>query len=366
MTRLETEIAIIGAGLSGLALADALASQGRHVTVFEARDRVGGRILSLPYSSPNHHRYDLGPSWVWPQNRRMLGLIRRLGSTLMEQNATGNLVFQDGNGDMRRDLALATMEGALRVEGGMALIPEQLAKCLPRGVVRFEHRLERVEETGIDVDLKVSTPDGAMSVSAKQVVLALPPRLVASRIDIEPELNEQARAKLMAVPTWMAGQAKLVAVYRRAFWREAGLSGDAISHLGPLSEIHDASPTREPAGEAALFGFVNAHWPKTNPTDHVLKEQAIHQLAALFGPEAGEPVDVHIKDWSRDVYTATSDDHANLAGHPNYRPLSLTGTSGPGRVIISGTETASHDGGFLEGALEAAEIALGSIATFSA
>ncbi len=44
--RSDTEIAIIGAGLSGLALATALRSEGRDVTVLEARDRPGGRVLS--------------------------------------------------------------------------------------------------------------------------------------------------------------------------------------------------------------------------------------------------------------------------------------------------------------------------------
>ncbi len=38
----------------------------------------------------------------------------------------------------------------------------------------------------------------------------------------------------------MAGHAKVVALYERPFWREQGLSGDAISHCGTLAEIHDA------------------------------------------------------------------------------------------------------------------------------
>lgn len=54
-------IAIIGAGMSGLAAAHALATSQRSVTVFEARNRIGGRIwtdetLGLPL--------DLGASWI--------------------------------------------------------------------------------------------------------------------------------------------------------------------------------------------------------------------------------------------------------------------------------------------------------------
>jgi len=58
------DIAIIGGGLSGLSLAQRLQPTRRKLVVFEARERLGGRILSLPGDQP--FRYDLGPSWIWP------------------------------------------------------------------------------------------------------------------------------------------------------------------------------------------------------------------------------------------------------------------------------------------------------------
>src|SRR5262245_53226635 len=52
---------VIGAGVSGLAAARELKSQGLQVTVLEARDRIGGRVwtdrsLGVPI--------DMGASWV--------------------------------------------------------------------------------------------------------------------------------------------------------------------------------------------------------------------------------------------------------------------------------------------------------------
>ena len=39
-------VVVVGAGFAGLACADRLVSLGHAVTVFEARDRVGGRVWS--------------------------------------------------------------------------------------------------------------------------------------------------------------------------------------------------------------------------------------------------------------------------------------------------------------------------------
>jgi monoamine oxidase len=45
--RPETDVIVIGAGLAGLTAARDLAAAGCDVTVLEARDRAGGRVLWL-------------------------------------------------------------------------------------------------------------------------------------------------------------------------------------------------------------------------------------------------------------------------------------------------------------------------------
>ena len=58
------EVAIVGGGLCGLALAHSLQARGADWRLFEARDRLGGRILSQPDGRGG--RIDLGPTWFWP------------------------------------------------------------------------------------------------------------------------------------------------------------------------------------------------------------------------------------------------------------------------------------------------------------
>src|SRR6187551_3816669 len=45
---MDADVIVIGAGVSGLAAALRLSRAGRRVLVLEARERVGGRILTLP------------------------------------------------------------------------------------------------------------------------------------------------------------------------------------------------------------------------------------------------------------------------------------------------------------------------------
>jgi monoamine oxidase len=101
---MRTDILIVGAGLSGLALANELARRGDDYLLVEARNRVGGRILSVE-SGPEGaeaRRFDLGPSWVWPGQPRVASLLRELDIEVFEQYSEGRLVYQDESGAVRR------------------------------------------------------------------------------------------------------------------------------------------------------------------------------------------------------------------------------------------------------------------------
>ena len=53
------DLLVIGAGISGLVCATEAQAAGLRVAVVEARERVGGRLLSFRGA-------DLGASWCWP------------------------------------------------------------------------------------------------------------------------------------------------------------------------------------------------------------------------------------------------------------------------------------------------------------
>ena len=67
---------VVGAGISGLTAASRLCERGRSVLVLEARERVGGRTLSVPLG---RGRADLGGQWMTPTQDRLAELARTLG-----------------------------------------------------------------------------------------------------------------------------------------------------------------------------------------------------------------------------------------------------------------------------------------------
>jgi monoamine oxidase len=75
-------VIVIGAGLAGLAAADELWRAGADVEVFEARDRVGGRVHSVPFAGAV---VEFGAEFVLPGNSAVTGLAERFGLELVRK-----------------------------------------------------------------------------------------------------------------------------------------------------------------------------------------------------------------------------------------------------------------------------------------
>jgi len=74
-------VAIVGGGLSGLNAARLMWEAGADFQLFEARDRLGDRILTVDATgAPSDDGFDLGPSWIWPRMQPALAaLVHELG-----------------------------------------------------------------------------------------------------------------------------------------------------------------------------------------------------------------------------------------------------------------------------------------------
>jgi monoamine oxidase len=335
---------IIGGGLSGLALAEMLHRQGRDFLVLEGRDRAGGRIETFARDGA---AFDMGPAWFWPGQPRMDALMDRLGLERFEQRHAGDQIFETAQGQVQRGRGFAAMAGSWRVAGGLGVLIEALAASIPAACLRCNAHVVALRHHGGTV---TATLQNGESVTGTQAVLALPPR-VAAGLSFDPPLLPAALASMRAIPTWMAGQAKAIAVYDRPFWVDAGLSGDATSRRGPMVEIHDASPAT--GGPYALFGFIGIA-PEHRRDGNRLAQAVTQQFQRMFGTQAGTPLAVHIKDWAFDPFTATAADQTPLHAHPTYALPEVLRGLWQDQLHFAGTEVAPQFGGYLEGALESA------------
>jgi len=362
------DVVIVGAGLSGLHLAALLEAKGAHYLLLDARTRLGGRILSKPLTAPaapsssqnSQHRYDLGPSWVWPHQPRINQLIKQQGIKIYPQYDQGTLVYQDQFGAINSTIDAAPMSGSIRLEGGLQSLIDGLYSQLEPDRVWLNHcvkgvSLEVTNEAQNQVRIDCESAIGKKTITTRKLVLCAPPRVIEKLITFSPKLSPAQSQALLNMPTWMAGQCKVTAVYETPFWRTQGLSGDGMSRLGPLGEIHDASPEDESQG--ALFGFVA--WPAQQRKDagDQLIPYVIKQLQQLFGPQAASPLEVQVQDWATQTCTATqADAHTSTSQSEFGLPKALEQVW-QGRLLFACAEMACEFGGVAEGALEAAEVA---------
>jgi len=355
------DVAVIGAGLSGLLAAHLLERAGLDTVLIEARSRFGGRILGLP-SADGEHRFDLGPAWLWPEiNPRLAYWLRELELPVFQQHGQGASLVEGPSHQLRRHAAgYAQQPPSMRLAGGTARLLDALASRLRRTPVLLGTRVQGLT-AGPDsgLALALDTDGKPSTLQARSVILALPPRVLAAALRWQPTLPPETSRRWADTPTWMAGHAKLLAVYAQPFWRHQGLSGTAVSQAGPLAEVHDASAAD--GQPAALFGFVgvSAAWRQRMGRE-ALMQAALQQLVRLFGPEAATPEQLHLQDWATEPETATSADGEPATGHPAPQTTALP-APWHGRVHIAGTEFAADFPGYLEGAVGAAERAVAAL-----
>jgi len=137
------DVIVVGAGVAGLTAADRLVAAGRDVIVLEARDRVGGRTLTVDVPGVPGLRVDSGGQWVGPAQHALLAELKRFGLTTIDQSGGGEDLISFG-GRLRRYTGSTPKLGLLAVvDVGIAL-----------------QRFEKLA-AGVDLDRPWATPNAA-------------------------------------------------------------------------------------------------------------------------------------------------------------------------------------------------------------
>ena len=350
---ISAKIAIIGGGLSGLYAAYLLEQAGiTDYVLLEARDRLGGRILS-------NHGFDLGATWIWPEiNPALMQVINTLQLPYFEQHESGDILIEKSRNTPPQRMPKSFWSSpSIRLQGGMDSLIQALKKHIPAHKIITDQQVLGFtrQDSGL-VDIKTKNRAGELSNhEAQQILLALPPRLFTKQMQISPKLPSNLILQWLNTATWMAPHAKYVAVYSEAFWQQQGLSGQASSHVGPMGEIHDASM---PDGNAGLFGFIGIPYSvRQQLTEDELLSHCRAQLVRLYGASAATPIFEALKDWSADDFTATATDWMSQDAAHGLAPQNTAMDSvWQNQLIGIGSEWSQEFSGYLAGCIDAATV----------
>jgi monoamine oxidase len=440
------DVIVIGAGFAGLTAARTLNDRGVSVTVVEARDRVGGRVLVQPIGGGEV--VDVGGQWTGPGQDRIRALGEEMGVASFPTYGAGShidfdngkrgvysgplpdtnpevlqevvqsimaldqmaqevpmdkpweaprarewdaLTFQnwmDGNlklpGARARlqtaveavfavephDLSLlyllwyarsgnglftlvSTEGGAQqdRFDGGAQLVAIRLAEKLG-DIVQLSRPVRRIsQENG-----SVTVEGDGFAVKGKRAIVTVPPAL-AGRIDYRPAMPSLRDQLTQRAP--MGCVIKVNAVYDRPFWREDGLSGRVVCDDGPVKVVFDNSPLRGSPGVLVTFieGGDGRRYGHLPPAER--RKVVADSMVRYFGPKAAKMEQYVEKDWSAEEFSRGCYGAVFPAG-----TLVSCGTAlrePVGRIHWAGTETATANVGYMDGAVRSGERAAAEV-----
>jgi monoamine oxidase len=387
------DVVVLGAGFAGLAAALDLYDAGVSVVVLEARERVGGRVLSVELG--NGELAELGAEWIMPDDDVLGSTIDRLGLTAIEagidylrreprghaavpvaeldaflEAADAHLAASDADGssmgamldavpgdDRARAVAKARLQGTFasdlervawragwhsgrlaaepavyrRMARGNASIADAIAGLLAD--VRLGVRATGVAARGGRVEVEA----GDDRIEADAAVVAVPVRLV-TELAFEPPLPAEQREAFEGL---RMGVASKIAVPLGGEPERCAIQCADLPFWFWVADGVDGRPRR------VVTSFAGSELPQeplaTASGDPAKWLRRITELAPELQPDGTAVMKVWADDpLARGAYTAW--DHPSLARRPLFeRPH--------GAVAFAGEHTAGDHSGTMEGAL---------------
>jgi monoamine oxidase len=195
----------------------------------------------------------------------------------------------------------------------------------------------------------------AGDVSARRAIVAVPPAL-AGRIEYDPPLRAARDQLTQRMP--MGSVIKVMAVYEEPFWRDDGLSGQAVSLPGPTQVVFDNTPTN---GSPGLIGFLEGRDARElgSLPEGERRELVLRGLQRLFGRRAAHPALYVEKDWSGEAFSAGC--YAGVLGPGGWTGYGRALREPLGRIHWAGTETATRWMGYMDGAIQSGKRAAAEV-----
>jgi len=344
------DVIIIGGGLSGLTTAHLLQEKQLKVQVIEANNCLGGRIKTV--KSQSGFTLEMGATWVF-NDPFLRELIQKLNLELYSQYLDGKGFYEMNFMNNVQNFNVREMTGGQeyhKVVAGTIEIIEALKNLIDPKNIEVNSKVVTIHDQKNFIEV---ITDNNQIFKARNVVVTIPPKLLASTVQFIPKLSESVNNLRLKTHTWMADSIKFSIEYKKPFWRQKGLAGYALSNVGVVREIQDH--VNENENLFGLVGFLQLspkqyHWTKTERKDNVVKD-----LIRLLGAEAANYIDYEDKIWANEYLTSTG-----LAVNDGLYAHQFNGNSGiitpemNNKLFFAGAETSIVNPGYMEGAVKSA------------
>jgi len=270
----NTEIIILGAGLTGLTIAYLLKKKGINASILEARNRIGGRILTL--KNPELACVEMGATWLGKKHSSLIALIKELELEVFPQHLGNRAIYEPISTSPPQLVQLPPNdEPSFRIKHGTGSIIEALASKLAKDQIQLNTPVISIKQE----ENRMAVVSDKEVYHGDIIISTLPPALFIQSIQVTPQLPETLIRLAGKTHTWMGESIKVALSYKEPFWQKDNLSGTIFSSVGPIPEMYDHSDFENE--HFSLMGFFNGSYYNVSKEERL--RLILGQLQKYYG-----------------------------------------------------------------------------------
>jgi len=240
-------IVVAGAGLAGLVAAYELTQAGHDVTILEASERPGGRVLTLREPFSDGLYAEAGASRIHVTHELTLKYVRSFGLELVPFYPSGGhfitlnrsvrreVDWRKFADEIKRTVRLDKSKDWFKIEGGNDLLPAAFAKRLI-GKIIYDAPVVRIEQDARGVNVAFLR-DGTFGKAVADYLVCSIPFTTLRNVEVVPQFSASKRRVIEQLHYDSASRVLLQV--RSRFWEAQKANGFAMADR--IIEIWDST-----------------------------------------------------------------------------------------------------------------------------